>query len=115
AGQGVPRNAALAERMFSAAASLGNANSLLLIAMRFNTGTHGYPKDVVRALALAIVAGMYGADPQQVVKLAPPRSPADPAAVTRLVTQYHNEIEARTGNARRSPAEGMPPMPLTPG
>jgi len=113
AGVGTPRNAPLAERLFNAAAALGDAKALLLIAGRFNTGSHGYPHDRVRAQALAIVASTYGADPAEVVKLAPPRDPADPAQVERLVTLYRDQIQAMRGQAPRAPAAGMPSGPVT--
>ena len=114
AGTGVPRDYPLAERLFGAAALLGNSDAMMLIADRFNTGTHGYPRDTVRAQALAIVAQMYGADPQAVAKIAQPRAPADPSQVLRLVDQYQREIDANTGNAHPSSGAGMPPVPTSP-
>ena len=111
-GLGRPKDDTLAERLFSAAASLGNPKALILVASRFKYGTHGYPRDEVRAEALATVAFSYGATTDQVMSIAPARSTVDGQQVYEMSNQYQNEIEARAARMGLDP--GSPAIPSVP-
>jgi len=111
-GLGRPKDGNLAERLFSAAASLGNPRALILVASRFKYGTHGYPRDEVRAEALASVAFSYGAATDQVMAIAPARSTVDGQQVYEMSNHYQNEIEARAARMGLDP--GSPAIPSVP-
>ena len=115
AGEGMPKNASLAEHLYAAAAALGEPDALMLIAYRYNNGVHGYPRDRERAAALAAVAVTRGASPQQAMIIAPPRSNGvDPERVMQLIAEYRHQIDELTGREPiNGPAAGMPRVPLT--
>ncbi|HYK54306.1 MAG TPA: tetratricopeptide repeat protein [Candidatus Eremiobacteraceae bacterium] len=112
AGVGTSKNDVLAERLFSAAASLGNPDALIAVASRYKYGTHGYPRDEARAEALAMVAFSFGAGSAQVVAIAPARSAVDGQQVLELSNTFQNEIDLRAARLGIDP--GSPAIPSVP-
>lgn len=111
-GVGMRRNPALGEQLYAAAAMHGNPDALLLLAYRYRDGTHGYPRDLERSEALAMVAFQHGANASQTAALVPARSTADAAHVLALSRQYEASIAFFTGDVRALTHMGpAPPIP----